>query len=277
MRRHTALKKLIRRSLQILFASRATQFLAKAGYHICLGKNGSHRAQRAAINQLSEAFIAELRNELAINCVIDVGANEGQFGGSLRRAGYEGLILSFEPNNDAFESLTLKSRNDGHWNIYPLALGSEECTRAFNFTSHSVFSSFLTPNNLETPQFEDGNRISRTENVRIRRLDLFMQELDVILPDNPRYFLKMDTQGFDLEVMRGAGAFLDQIHAIQSEISMVPIYEGMPYYLESLREYESLGFAPATFLPVNRQPDSLITIEMDCIMIKRPLRSQLPG
>jgi len=81
-----------------------------------------------------------------------------------------------------------------------------------------------------------------------------------------RICLKMDTQGYDLEVFRGLGACTADVHALQSELSVVPIYNGMPHWTESILEFEKAGFGVAGMFPVNR--DSLKVIEYDCLFVK---------
>jgi hypothetical protein len=53
-----------------------------------------------------------------IDCILDVGANEGQFGESLRASGYTGDIVSFEPLNSAHINLLKRSKPDPHWHVH---------------------------------------------------------------------------------------------------------------------------------------------------------------
>ena len=57
-----------------------------------------------------------------INLVLDVGANTGQFGRSLRNRGYAGRIISFEPVKEAFTALENAARGDDLWTTSNLAL-----------------------------------------------------------------------------------------------------------------------------------------------------------
>jgi FkbM family methyltransferase len=61
--------------------------------------------------------------ELEIDCVLDVGANRGQFARHLRAIGYRGRIVSFEPNPDEFAILQRSFASDPAWSGYPIALG----------------------------------------------------------------------------------------------------------------------------------------------------------
>ena len=83
-----------------------------------------------------------------------------------------------------------------------------------------------------------------------------------------RILLKMDTQGFDLNVFKGASTFIQNIICIQSEISLTPIYSGMPHYLDSLKTYEDAGFVITGLYPISRKEDMTV-IEMDCMMLNK--------
>jgi hypothetical protein len=77
----------------------------------------------------------------------------------------------------------------------------------------------------------------------------------------------MDTQGFDLQVFRGASGCLDMIFGIQSELSVRPIYESMPHYIEALEEYESVGFTLHSLHPVATEYNGAV-IEYNCLLSK---------
>lgn len=212
-----------------------------------------------------------LRNvlaKLAIDCVLDVGANRGQYGSMLRDIGYRGLILSFEPVGANFEALAARAAGRGPWNCFRYALGAADGEAEINVTDEDVFSSFLKPTEDSQARFPR-NRVARMEKVQVRRLDGVLDQLSDGL-SSPRIYLKMDTQGFDLEVLAGATGVLDRILALQTEVSFRPIYHGMPSYQDSLREFQARGFQVVDFMPVNRESDGLRAIEMDCVMVRGP-------
>ena len=78
----------------------------------------------------------------------------------------------------------------------------------------------------------------------------------------------MDTQGFDLEVFSGASKHLKHIKCLLSEVSFIPIYDGMPTYAKSLKLYRSNGFQVSGLYPVTRDKQSRAIIEMDCVMVR---------
>jgi len=83
-----------------------------------------------------------------------------------------------------------------------------------------------------------GDSYIEKEKISIKKLDDELLNIIKYIP-NPVVFLKMDTQGYDLEVFKGASGCLDLIQGIQSELSVQPLYKNMPHYNKVLTEYEN--------------------------------------
>jgi FkbM family methyltransferase len=209
-----------------------------------------------------DAQLRTLFEELEIDMVIDVGANEGQFARNLRFF-YSGEICSFEPVSCVFAQLEVAASFDRNWHVYNFALGSQESTQTINVHNYTVFSSFLKTNDYSVKHFGDQVTDKRSERVPVRRLD---NVLGQIAPGNEdrRIFIKIDTQGYDTEVFKGIGNKLKYVSAFQSELSLIPIYEGMPHWTESIAIYERNDFGVVGMFPVTR--DSLRIIEYDCLL-----------
>jgi len=209
--------------------------------------------------------LKSLLDQLRINCVIDVGANRGQFALNVRRTGYQGPLLSFEPNPEGFPELLRLSENDKLWHTFNVALGKENGEKPFHVMKNPLFNSFLDPRTTNSSYSHPGMQVVRTEGVKVRRLDSILPE---VLPDShPRILLKLDTQGFDLEVFTGAKGCRESILALQSELSVSPIYERMPHYLDALHYYESFGFSLMNLSVVSRTTQQSI-LEYDCLMAR---------
>jgi FkbM family methyltransferase len=180
---------------------------------------------------------------LGINCVLDVGAGRGEYGTFLRQNGYAGHIISFEPVAASFSALARRCADDPRWHAYPYALGSEHSARQIFVTSNPDYSSFLQPSQHALATFP-GCAVDRTERVEVRRLDEIFD--DAITPiAEPRAFLKLTTQGWDLEVLRGAEHRLDRLLAMQTELSLHPPYEGATEFEAALSSFSHAGFAAA--------------------------------
>lgn len=201
-----------------------------------------------------------------IDCVLDVGANIGQYGESLRALGFEGWIVSFEPVKAVFEELRERAKNDEKWLCYHCALGDEVGKKIINVYSSSVFSSFLTANAYSKGIWKSLEQ-SAPEEVIIQRLDDVLPEI-TNLTNCKRYYLKLDTQGYDLQAFRGSRASLGNIYAAQTELSLIHVYGEMTEPYEMLKILQDNGYFVSGMYPINRDT-SLAVIEFDCILVKR--------
>jgi FkbM family methyltransferase len=217
----------------------------------------------------AEILAPSLRSVLAhyrINCVLDVGANTGGYGRLLRTLGYRGRIVSFEPVRATFEELSRRTARDPQWRALQLALGEREGRVSINVGRDSVFSSLLSPTAFSHEHFGAASEVTGAEEVPLRRLDTVIAECTDGL-EEPRVFLKLDTQGYDLHVLDGCGAALSLIHALQSELSVRPLYVGAPSYVDSLNRFRESGYELSGVFPLERDAD-LAIVEFDCIMVR---------
>ena len=133
--------------------------------------------KKTFVNDAVGQHVASLIERLAVDCVLDVGANEGQWAAALRRAGYSGRIVSFEPVKQAFERLQVAASEDPIWDTHCLALGPQDGTVALHRTHNSVFSSVLKPSCYAQNRWGDGTEIVAEETAPVRRLDGLLPEL----------------------------------------------------------------------------------------------------
>lgn len=213
------------------------------------------------------AHLKRLLPLLEIDCVLDVGANDGQYAAMLRKVGYRGRIVSFEPVAKTYTKLAQQAAKDRDWKVFHCALAAKAGRRKIHVTRSTVFASFLDPSDYSKEKYPNDMPVERTEEVRLRTLDEVLQEATEGLK-SPKLFLKMDTQGYDLKVFAGAKKSLPKILALQTEISIQAIYKGMPNYLESLDKYTKAGFVISGLYPVSRDRETLALIELDCVMRK---------
>ena len=210
-----------------------------------------------------KAHIATMLDRYGVEAVLDVGANEGAFGDMMRKLGFQGSIYSFEPVAGAFEVLARRAAADPRWHVFNFALGSTPGMARINVSRFSQFSSIL-------PATSYGNswenmKVEHQQDIEIKTLDdLFEQG---VLGKETRYFLKMDTQGYDVEVFKGAAASLSKVSSLLSELSLIPLYSGMPTYVESLETYRKAGFMVSGFYPITRH-ESLALNEVDCMLVR---------
>jgi FkbM family methyltransferase len=212
--------------------------------------------------------LRELMARLEIDCVLDVGANVGQYRDFLRdKVFYEGPIVSFEPVSRHVGRLRERARTDRDWHIEGYALGAKDGSLPINVMVSDEFSSFLQPDNSRVSDFKSLNVPCHVETVTVRTLDVVLPVLQERLGFE-RPYLKIDTQGFDIEVLQGSHDSLGVVRALQTEASVIGIYKGMPGYVDTIRYLDECGFDITGFYPVSRD-SSLRLVEFDCVMINR--------
>lgn len=202
--------------------------------------------------------------QLEIDVVLDVGANKGQYGQFLRSIGYRGPIISFEPVPSVADELDAVAASQAPWRVVRAALGSADGEATINVTRAPVMSSLRRPTDEARRGIGADIDVVGSEVVPVRRLDSLFPEL---LPADSKVFLKLAVQGSDLEVLGGVTGCLENVCAIQSIVSVLPLYEGMPDWLESLTYMRDLGFEPSGFFPVLHF-GTLHVAEFDAVMVR---------
>lgn len=179
-------------------------------------------------------LMAHKCQQLGVRTILDIGANVGQFGMELRDAGWTGKIVSFEPLSQAHAELS--RRASGNWTVAPrCAIGSENAAITINVSANSASSSLLNVTDRSTT-VAPGSAFSATETVLLRRLE------DLVDDTWGKVALKIDTQGYEAEVLAGAGRVLDVTEVINVEISLSELYEGGPSGSQLFSILEGLGF-----------------------------------
>ena len=185
------------------------------------------------------ARLARLLDSHNIDLVLDVGANQGQYARYLRSIGYRGRIVCFEPLADAFTILCKFAKNDNKITIAPrMALGDLNATVSINIAANSESSSLLSVSATHIKADPQVKSIG-TETVPLYRLDEVANDY---VADAKSVFLKIDVQGYELSVLRGAAGILPRIIGLQLELSLEPLYEEEPLYKEMIETVESAGF-----------------------------------
>lgn len=209
--------------------------------------------------------LKELFKELDITVVLDVGANTGGYRDFLRNnVEFKGLILSFEPVSTCYSILREAAKKDPKWEVFNYALGSEDIWCNINIMKSLEMCSFLEPDSSSIPEISQANKVIGTEKVWIRRLDSIWPELQKKYSLESVY-LKLDTQGYDIEVVKGAINSLKEIRAMQMEMYFLQIYKDQPDFSKAYRVLNSIGYHITGIFPINRDKSRRI-IDVDCIL-----------
>jgi FkbM family methyltransferase len=210
--------------------------------------------------------LKKLFESQSVDTVWDVGANRGQYYRFLRNGvGFKGTILSFEPLSELNRSLAEKSKRDPDWHVFPFALGEKNEQLAINVMQANDMSSFLSPDCNHTDRFRDSNKPTKTEMVEVKCLNDLYEEICREYGVNKSY-LKLDTQGFDLNVLKGGLNVISNYVALQTEASVLPLYEGMHDYRETISFLNEMKFELSGVYPVTTD-EKLRLIEFDCVMV----------
>ena len=239
------------------------------GAHLLVDEPRARRDAAMLQKRLSEYLVREqvgwVLRATEATLVLDVGANVGQFGRSLRRAGYRGRIASFEPVRASYEKLARAAAADPDWQAFHCALGTSDGSTEIN-VDPGTLSSLLPPTEFGRA-WSDRLSETRTETITVRRLPSVLDEAAAGLPEL-RAYLKMDTQGYDAEVFEGARPVLDRVVGLQSELACLPLYDGAPRLPEMLTTYEAAGFETAGMFVVSHDRPTLRAVEFDVVMVR---------
>lgn len=182
-------------------------------------------------------FMPHIRS-LGIDLILDVGANTGQYARLVRASGYAGRIVSFEPVQSAYAELEKSAAYDTLWTCYCLALGSTSGKAMINIGQGSNMSSFRVIHS-EHAKRHDFARVIGTQSVTVQPLD---EVFEAHARGACHILLKMDVQGYEDEVLKGASASMSKIDAIQTEMSIVPTYSNQKEICASIAELNAAGF-----------------------------------
>jgi FkbM family methyltransferase len=193
-----------------------------------------------------------------VDAIVDVGANVGQFAFMAHTALPHLPIFSFEPDPSCFEGLQ-QTFATHHINgkCFPLAISDQAGQVQLNVYESTVNNSLLHRQHENTVA---------VKNVNCATLDSLRAELFSL----NTLFLKIDVQGAELSVLRGAGEFLKRCKFVLLEVSLVSSYDGNAHIAEVLTAMRSAGFSCLEIVDVLRKkkPDELGIAEMDLLFIR---------
>jgi FkbM family methyltransferase len=153
--------------------------------------------------------------------VVDVGAGRGQFALVARRRFPRAAILCFEPVGEAREKLAAVTRGLAGVEIRDVALGASTRTAEFHVSRNLDSSSLLPMTPAHLAAFPNTETTEGTT-VSVARLDEVLEPGELEAPT----LLKIDAQGYELEVLRGAESLLPAVQTVLVECSFVELYAG---------------------------------------------------
>lgn len=174
-----------------------------------------------------------------VGLVLDVGAATGHYGLELRRAGYRGRIISFEPLAAPFATLSRRVAGDAEWEARKVGLADAAGEATINVAGNSDSSSMLAM----LPRHHEAAAEAAYVGIETIRLTTLDDVVAAEAVEPARIFVKIDVQGFERQVLEGGAATLAALRGLQLEMSLVPLYDGAMLYDETLELMRRHGFA----------------------------------
>lgn len=199
-----------------------------------------------------------------INKIFDVGANDGGFVSELKKMGFTQKIYSFEPIKPVFEKLDQRFHNSQGWRGFNYALGDFDGSAEINISRNSYSSSLKDMLPRHVASAPESAYIDK-EKIKVCKLDTVFADL---YKKGDRILLKIDTQGFEKEVLTGAEQSLQFCFGVQLELSLTPLYSGQENYLQLISELENKGFYLQSIEAGHSDPRSGQLLQVDGIFFR---------
>jgi FkbM family methyltransferase len=214
--------------------------------------------------------VVRLLAHRGINCVVDVGANNGGYASTIRSLGYTGRIVSLEPLSGPFEALAAQAAKDPNWEVLRVAAGDQDSDIRINIAGNAGASSSVLAMLDTHADAAPKSRYVGTELVPQRRLDGLLPKFGI--ESSQPVFLKLDVQGYEAAVLDGAAELFSAgaITGLQMELSLVPLYAGAITYKEGLDRAERLGMSLMGLIPGFSDPLSGRLLQVDAVFFAEP-------
>lgn len=190
----------------------------------------------------------------SIDCrtIVDIGANRGQFALVARRRWPAARLISFEPLSGPAALFRRVFDRENDVALHEAAVGPDDGSATMHVSRRDDSSSLLAITSLQDAIFPGTDEVG-TVHVRVAPLAVFLNEAEIRQPA----LLKIDVQGFELEVLRSCEPLLDAFDRVYCECSFVELYEGQGLAAEAIawlavRGFDLTGVFNATYDQVGR-------------------------
>jgi FkbM family methyltransferase len=200
-----------------------------------------------------------------ISLVVDVGAHTGAYGQAIRdHTSFIGPIVSFEPAPTAFVELSDLARRDGRWTCVNAALSDRRGSATLQIPVEQPLLASLLP--AREGPFADAASGGLSEvQVAVVTLD---EGLAGILKEDDRVLLKIDVQGLELSVLRGATTALSRVELVECELPLSGGYEGQASLRDIVDFMDDIGLRPIGVEPNWVDPHSGRMMDADFLFAR---------
>jgi FkbM family methyltransferase len=246
------LKRTIIRALRVILPLRIKNSILHLAYHLA-PLEFEWFAHTYCISPSMAAGLGSLSARgFSPRTIVDIGAYEGGWSKMAKGTWPDCHILMFEPNKAKTAILT-KLAKDLDCKLFDNLLGATDGNKV-RFNLMETGSSFLA------------ERRSVTRDVEIRTLTtLDSLRLKIEKPA----LLKIDAQGYELEILKGALSSIKSFEAVLLEIAIIEINEGAPLLHDVTAFMDKLGFIACEILEIHRRPLDRAMSQIDVIFLRK--------
>ena len=211
------------------------------------------------------AALARELESRGVRTVFDIGANVGQFAEAMRRSGYRGRIISVEPLPAAHAELIKSAKHDDLWLVHPRGAATRSGGAILiNVASNSVSSSPLKMLPSHVSAAPESKTVAKVKCTSWPLDEIVGQYCDLSEP----VFVKIDTQGFEAEVLAGGPSTLEQAQGLLLELSLVPLYEGQSVWRTLVDQLEDRGLQIWRIDPAFEDRTTGQTLQVDAMFFR---------
>jgi FkbM family methyltransferase len=201
--------------------------------------------------------------EAGIRTVLDVGAHKGEFSSAIRALFPRARIYAFEPLPDCCAVLSNRMKNGGGFRAFPVAIGKTHEQITLWRSSYAKSSSALPMAALHKDSFP-WSAENRPLTVQQSTLDEYLERLQL----DDKVLLKIDVQGYEAQVLRGATELLKRVSCVLLEVSFRPLYEGQGTFAEIHGLLQAAGFSYAGNLEQLCSPVDDSILQADALFVR---------
>jgi FkbM family methyltransferase len=224
-----------------------------------LAKLQNSTARKLKLGHIDSMELLELCKPLNISTVFDIGANVGTWSLLANAIFPRSQIHAFEPLDVCQRELSENLRDNPHFHVHQVALASKNGLATMHVGGVSDTSSLLP--SVET----DGKEPFRRYEQEVRSLDSYA--LEHALP--PAHLLKLDVQGYELDILKGAAEVLSKTKAVICEVSFVEIYRRQCLFAELVEFMNQKNFSVRAFAQTT--PTGVLLRQTDVLFLRNEL------
>jgi FkbM family methyltransferase len=198
-----------------------------------------------------------------LGTVVDIGANTGQFAALVTTLLPKARVFSFEPIPECHAALVSRMRGHSRFKSFNVGLGEEDGSLQFQKNEFTASSSFLPLAKAHRDAFPFASK-TQSIDVQVRRLDSFENDLTI----DGKLLVKIDTQGYELPVIKGGTHVLKKADMVIVEMSFDTLYQGQALFGDIYKSLSDLRLRLSGIHGVTHDPVTGKCLQCDGIFLR---------